>query len=94
MHIFAHNGWLPGLSGMPDFQLSLFRPVGETDSEHAFCVLLERMMEIWMRAGDIPSLDERLTVVASFAKALRMFGPANFLYSSGDALLAHGHRRR
>jgi glutamine amidotransferase len=94
MHLFAHNGWLSGIAGLPEFRPSRFHPVGETDSEQAFCVLLDRMAEVWTRPGDIPSLGERLAVVSSFAQALRPLGPANFLYSDGDALFAHGHRRK
>jgi glutamine amidotransferase len=32
--------------------------------------------------------------VNAFAAGLRPFGPANFLYSDGDALFAHGGRRK
>lgn len=60
----------------------------------AFCVLLDRMTELWDRPGEIPSLDARLSVVSSFAASLRSLGPANFLYSDGDALFAHGDRRK
>jgi predicted glutamine amidotransferase len=93
MHIFAHNGWLPGILDSPGFRSSRFHPVGETDSEQAFCALLDRMAEVWKRPADIPSLDARLAMVSSFAKEMRSLGPANFLYADGDALFAHGDRR-
>ena len=32
--------------------------------------------------------------MSSFAGELRALGPANFLYSDGDLLFAHGHRRK
>ena len=32
--------------------------------------------------------------MSSFACELRAMGPANFLYSDGDVLFAHGHRRK
>lgn len=94
MHLFAHNGWLTDIARLPEFRPSRFHAVGETDSEQAFCVLLDRMADIWTRPGDIPPLDERLAVVSAFAQRLRPLGPANFLYSDGDALFAHGHRRK
>lgn len=94
MHLFAHNGWLRGIFDSPAFRPKRFCPVGETDSEMAFCVLLDRMTELWDRPGEIPPLDARLSVVSSFAKSLRPLGPANFLYSDGDALFAHGDRRK
>ena len=92
MHLFAHNGWMAGIFEAPALQPRRFVPVGETDSERAFCVLLDRMAELW-RPGETPALDARLDIVAEFAGALRRLGPANFLYSDGDALFAHGHRR-
>lgn len=68
------------------------RPVGETDSEIAFCALLERLRPLWRgRAG--PSIESRREVVERFAAALRELGPANFLYCDGDAMFAHGDRR-
>lgn len=95
MHIFAHNGSLPDIEGRLPFEREEFRPVGETDSEHAFCLLLQRLTPLWRAyRGDQPSLAERLDVVTRTAADLRKLGAANFLYSDGDVLFAHGHRRR
>ena len=93
MHGFAHNGWLAGIFEAPGFQPRRFVPVGETDSERAFCVLLDRLSELWTRPGEVPSFDARFDVVCAFAQELGGLGPANFLYSDGDVLFAHGHRR-
>src|SRR5262245_57087747 len=46
--VFAHNGTLHGVRKRP---LGRFRPIGETDSEHAFCWLLDR---ISARFADYP----------------------------------------
>lgn len=94
MHLFAHNGWLPGIFDTPRFRSNRYFPVGETDSEQAFCALLHRMSDLWQRPGDIPSIEARLAIVSSFSEELRSLGPANFLYSDGDALFAHGDRRK
>lgn len=91
-HVFAHNGHLPGIVNSAVLALGPYRPVGETDSEHAFCALLARLRMLWEEASP-PSLEARLTLLATFASDLRAFGPANFLYADGDALFAHGHRR-
>jgi len=40
-----------------------------------------------------PAIDARQQVVAAFAPELHELGPANFLYTDGDALFAHGHKR-
>jgi predicted glutamine amidotransferase len=92
MHFFAHNGWLPHIFEKRGFDAAQFTPIGDTDSERAYCSLLERMRRIW-RPRQVPSLQERLSVVSAFAEELRTLGPANFLYSDGDVLFAHGHRR-
>lgn len=94
MHVFAHNGSLPTLAGKERFEPKNFHPVGETDSEQAFCHLLEQLKPLWRGTDLIPDLDTRLAVVSAFAAELRTMGPANFLYSDGDVLFAHGHRRR
>ena len=92
VHVFAHNGMVPGIEHDLRFPAERFRPVGDTDSEHAFCALLERLAPAWI--GDAPSLGQRLEIVVEFARALRSLGPANFLYSDGELVFAHGHRRR
>lgn len=91
-HVFAHNGDLPAVDRVRPLGGTAFRPVGETDSEQAFCTLLERLRPLW-QAGGPPPLDARRAVVAAFAAELRALGPANFLYADGDALFAHADRR-
>lgn len=91
-HCFAHNGDLQGVSTDSRFRATGFRPVGETDSEQAFCALLDALRPLW-DSGNIPPLEARRQVLAGFAAALRELGPANFLYADGDALFAHAHRR-
>lgn len=92
VHVFAHNGMLRGIETDARFPTRRFLRVGDTDSEHAFCALLERIAPAW--SGGLPSLDARLAAVCAFADELRELGPANFLYSDGDAIFAHGHRRK
>ena len=92
IHLFAHNGMLPGIEHDPRFRARWTRPVGDTDSEHAFSALLDRMRPLWDRGT--PTLDARLEEVVAFAAELRTLGPANFLYSDGELVFAHGHRRR
>lgn len=89
-HVFAHNGDLQGIKATSS--LGTNHPVGQTDSEHAFCVLLGRLQSLWLGSA-LPPLDERLSVIAAFAADLRVLGPANFLYADGDALFAHSHKR-
>lgn len=92
-HVFAHNGDLAGLDVASGADAAHWQPVGDTDSERAFCALLARVDPLWAAAGGVPSIAARLSLLADFAAGLRRLGPANFLYADGDALFAHGHRR-
>ena len=92
MHVFVHNGDLALDRLRLRFPLEHYLPVGSTDSEYAFCALLEQIRLLWL-GGVIPSIDDRLQVIADFAAAVRSLGPANFIYSDGDATFLHGHRR-
>lgn len=93
-HVFAHNGDLVGIETHPDFTLGFHRPMGETDSEHAFCALLGQLEQRWLSSSGVPPLEERLAVIVRFVRNLRRLGAANFVYSDGDTVFAHGNRRR
>jgi len=82
--IFAHNGNLVGYAPALD---GSFRPVGQTDSERAFCHLLQTLRQRFPDAmPDRLALRETLD---EFAAQIRPFGPFNFLLSNGDCLFAH-----
>ena len=93
MHLFAHNGDLAGIEKLSGFANGNYHPIGETDSEIAFCHLMKEMQQIWQEPAQPPALGERFAVVARFAEKIRPLGPANFLYADGDFLFAHGHKR-
>ncbi|SDO47933.1 glutamine amidotransferase [Pseudomonas arsenicoxydans] len=93
MRIFAHNGNLRGLGLSAEFDGGCYQAIGESDSEQAFCALLARLQLMEMQYPELPSLHERLFLIGRFAADLRRLGPANFLYSDGDALFAHADRR-
>jgi glutamine amidotransferase len=82
--IFAHNGNLSDYA--PDLDGS-FQPVGQTDSERAFCHLLQTLRRRFPTGAP-----ERLAlrgVVEEFAAQVRPHGTFNFLLSNGDCLFAH-----
>jgi glutamine amidotransferase len=91
IHTFAHNGTLK-IKEHPEYAPKHYMPVGTTDSELAFCVLMDRMYDLW-DDQNIPTLKDRLKVVSEFAEMMRGLGLINFLYSDGETLFAHGHRR-
>jgi glutamine amidotransferase len=93
-HVFAHNGNLPGIRAHCCLETSRYQPVGETDSEIAFCCLLARLETVWaIGNGNLPSVESRLEILIGFAEWLRPLGPFNFIYSDGDTLFVHSHRR-
>ncbi|WP_290870016.1 class II glutamine amidotransferase [Aquabacterium sp.] len=81
--VFAHNGNLvdfaPRLHGA-------FRPVGDTDSERAFCWL---MQELAKSHASMPSVAELTRTLAELAPQVARHGTFNFMLSQGDALWAH-----
>ncbi len=82
--IFAHNGNLVNL----DLKLrGNFVPVGTTDSEHAFCYLLQ---ELRTRFGDrYPGEEKLFTAVTEITKMIAAYGEFNFLLSNGELIYAH-----
>ncbi len=94
MHVFAHNGDLGDRSRWSRLALGTIRPIGETDSEHAFCHLLGILGSLWLDSKELPSLEDRLSRVRQFADTLVDLGPSNFVYSDGDTVFVHGDCRR
>ncbi|WP_417066652.1 class II glutamine amidotransferase [Niveibacterium terrae] len=80
---FAHNGNLD-LAGMsPRF----FRPVGGTDSEQAFCLLLDSLFaRFGPRQPEAQALSEALREIAA---RIAERGTFNFLLADGRTLFAH-----
>ena len=94
-HVFAHNGNLPDVREQRCLKTSRFTPIGETDSEFAFCGLLEQLEEAWTPGnGKLPSVEVRMRIVSEFAAWLAPLGAFNFIYTDGDTLFVHSHRRK
>lgn len=89
VHSFAHNGTLKNVKALNPIH---YHPIGETDSELSFCLLMDRMEKLW-RTEEVPPLKERVDVVEEFAHEICRMGPSNFLYSDGEAFFAHGDVR-
>jgi predicted glutamine amidotransferase len=82
--VFAHNGdlknYAPRLHGA-------FRPVGDTDSERAFCWLMQELAKA--HAG-VPTLAELTLTLQELLPQPAAHGTFNVLLSNGQALWAHG----
>jgi glutamine amidotransferase len=92
MHVFAYNGDLHGIAEDKKLKHSIAQPMGNTDSEYAFCSFMDLLGELW-NAKQKPSIEERINLVAYFSSLIRPYGPANFIYSDSELLFAHGHKR-
>ncbi len=81
--VFAHNG------DLKDFNPRLhgaFRPVGGTDSERAFCWL---MQELAKAHASVPPIAELTATLRELAPIAAKHGTFNFMLSNGQALWAH-----
>jgi glutamine amidotransferase len=82
--VFAHNGTLLHVRERP---LAHESPLGDTDSEHAFCWMLERLRELY--PGGYPEDADRLgETVFALANDLGSDGIFNFLFADGRFLFA------
>lgn len=82
--VFAHNG------DLKDFHPELngpYQPVGTTDSEAAFCYILQ---ELRRRFDDaLPLLPELRAAIAELSREIAAHGTFNMMLSDGSALFAH-----
>ena len=91
--MFAHNGIIPDAATLAGpGAASLCAPAGDTDSEHAFCVVLDRIAAAFS-AADAAQDRGWLDVLARAAETLAAHGRFNFLMSDGAHLIAYGHDR-
>lgn len=84
---FAHNGTLQNFTPRFNGRYRRYRPVGSTDSELAFCHILETLRRLYPSGR--PQLSELYASIAEIAAELGRFGDFNFLLSNGDMLFAH-----
>ncbi len=89
--VFAHNGKLPGLKENPAFVIKRFQPLGETDSEYAFCLLLDTIAASGRCRKDSPSVRDLVEVIGPLVGELSALGEFNFMLSDGEYLIAHAH---
>jgi predicted glutamine amidotransferase len=82
--VFAHNGTLKGASAL---RLGRFSPIGRTDSERAFCVMLDRLDGAFPR-GYPPRPRSLWSEVARIGAELGRGGTFNFLLADGTHLFA------
>ena len=82
--IFAHNG---DLKGFEPPLTGRFTPVGNTDSELAFCYLLDQLVEKF--GYETPSLEDIFKLLEQLAPKIAEFGTFNYCLSNGQALFSY-----
>jgi glutamine amidotransferase len=81
--IFAHNGNLENLP--PLASTARFQPVGSTDSEKAFCWLMNQLAQKFPTRPDHQTLFDTLN---RLLEEIAQYGPFNILLSDGNMMLA------
>jgi predicted glutamine amidotransferase len=80
---FAHNGQLRGIKR---WALDHYRPIGGTDSEHAFCWMLDQLRTRWHEAPRSAVLDG---AVRELCRQIEPLGVFNLLLSDSRSLYVH-----
>jgi predicted glutamine amidotransferase len=81
--VFAHNGLLRGIKRQ---RLDAYQPIGTTDSEHAFCVLLNAIRREFRL---LPTVGRLHRFVETMAQDVAHAGEFNFLLCDSRALFAY-----
>lgn len=83
--VFAHNGDVSGIMYEPKFRLRHYHPTGSTDSEYAFCYIMDNLSKL----GKTDKLISVSKVLWRLAKEIGRYGKLNFLLSDGTYLFAY-----
>ena len=82
--IFAHNGTLEEFAPASE---GFYRPVGATDTERAFCFILDRLRRA--SPGEQPPLADVFDLMCELTREIAGHGRFNYLLSNGEYLIAH-----
>jgi len=77
--VFAHNGNLPDFN--PENK-GIFQPVGTTDSEKAFCLILNSLRSHFPQGQ--PPLKELYQTLETITQEIATFGSFNYILSDGE----------
>jgi glutamine amidotransferase len=82
--VFAHNGDLPEFHPTG---LQYYQPVGNTDSEKAFCLILETIRQSFPEGR--PCVDKLYPVLREITDKISLKGIFNYLLSDGEYFFSH-----
>lgn len=85
--LFAHNGHLNDPQTLfASNQQEFYRPVGNTDSEAAFCFILEHLRQTFREK---PSKEAIFAEVKKLTENIREAGIFNYILTNGQWMMAH-----
>jgi predicted glutamine amidotransferase len=82
--VFAHNGDLPDFCPDP---AGFYQPVGTTDSEKAFCLILTTLRQAFPDGK--PAIPDLYATLAEISEQISQTGIFNYLLSDGESFFAH-----
>lgn len=82
--VFAHNGDLKNFAPRLD---GAYHPVGSTDSERAFCYLMQEMRKHFGETA--PAMAEMTHFMRQLCSEIAAYGTFNMMLSNGAALFVH-----
>ncbi|CAM3482893.1 class II glutamine amidotransferase [Halomonas lysinitropha] len=86
--VFAHNGVLPGIQA---YTPGRYLPMGDSDSEWAFCLLMEAIHDCISHYGKIGDIQQTLACLAPVIATINPLDEFNFLLGNGEHLFVHAH---
>lgn len=86
--VFAHNGIV---SGVQQLELRRYNPMGDSDSEWAFCLLMDTIHNCIDQYGEINNLEQTLDCLEPVIARINQFDEFNFLLGNGEHLFVHAH---
>ncbi|MGQ0286453.1 class II glutamine amidotransferase [Pasteurellaceae bacterium 22721_9_1] len=81
--VFAHNG---NLTQLPELSTHFMQPIGDTDSEAAFCYIAEYLKTHFPTK---PADAELFQAIQEVTQILVQYGTFNFILSNGKWMIAH-----
>ena len=87
-YIFAHNGTLNANALVEEFENAHHNPIGETDSEKAFCIILNGMNE----RGISRWSNEDFIWIGEVLREINTHGYLNCLLSDGESLFCYADK--
>jgi len=82
---YAHNGQLKNFQS--ELPVNVHIPVGTTDSEHAFCWIMDQIHQKF--GSNVPDDNELFSFIATLSEKINTLGVFNLILTNGEFLFAY-----